>query len=274
MKGSMYGAVKVIAIMGLFMVAGCASPGPIVSSERAHVLILPGCNGSTKKVDRLRDMIDSEVDETSAQIWDWTDILPATLHINQWDIWRNRYRVKLLVRELNKWREQNPDTKLYVLGFSGGAAIALWAAEGVDENFGLERIVLIGGSVAPDYDLTPTLERTNIGVFNYFSLADTVFLREGTIWNGTMERKFTISAGYSGFEVPADERLAAKLEQFEWTPSMKALGNNGGHWGPFSEPFIRKYLLDLFAEPASLTRHAKLSEREEPEHQTQGSGTH
>lgn len=249
----MGGAVKVISGITLSLVGfGCATtpPGPIISTERSHVLILSGCNGTTKKVERFRTMIDEEVDGVSCQIWDWSKIRPANLLVNQYDYARNMHRVDCLVRELNAWRERHPDTRLHLVGFSGGAAIALWAVERLPEDFGVERVVLIGGSVAPDYDLSAVLKRTSLGVFNYHSLADRNFLREGTLRHGTMERKYTVSAGYSGFVLPEDPDLAAKLDQFAWNRSMKQLGNHGGHWGPFAEPFLRAYFLPLFEESA------------------------
>ncbi len=251
----MRGAVKVIISFSLCVVGfGCARPpGPIVSTERSHVLILSGCNGTTQQVERFRTMIDEEAEGVSSQVWDWAQIRPATLLINQWDYPRNMHRVDRLVHELKDWREKNPDTHLYLVGFSGGAAFALWAVERLPEDFGVERIVLMGGSVAPDYDLTKVLQRTHQGVFNYYSFADKVFLRDGTIIHGTMERKFCESAGYSGFVAPENPQLASKLEQFKWDPSMKELGNHGRHWGPFAEPFLRTYFLPLFDQSAQLT---------------------
>src|SRR5207244_94004 len=53
-----------------------------------------------------------------------------------------------------EYRAAHPDRPVYLLGHSGGAGVALAAAEMLPPG-SLERIVLLSAAVSPCYDLTP-----------------------------------------------------------------------------------------------------------------------
>src|SRR5262249_54263279 len=83
------------------------------------------------------------------------------------------------------------------------------------------------------------------GIFNYFSRRDSLVLRDVTTRRGTIDRRFSESAGYCGFDPPHDPALSMRLFQFEWNPALRKYGNDGGHMGGLAAPFTRVYVLPL-----------------------------
>ena len=83
----------------------------------------------------------------------------------------------------------------------------------------------------------------------FWSPMDVLVLGFGTRVFGTIDRVRSVSAGLVGFR---GDR--AKLRQVRWQPSMARSGYFGGHVGPDSPAFLRKYVVPLLtAEPASDT---------------------
>ena len=70
---------------------------------------------------------------------------------------------------------------------------------------------------------------------------------------GTIDRVKTVGAGLVGFRVPPRSiaatrrrsRAYGKLRQVRWHLRMAASGNFGGHMGPDSPFFLRKYVVPL-----------------------------
>ena len=84
----------------------------------------------------------------------------------------------------------------------------------------------------------------------FWSPLDMVVLGLGTRIFGTVDRVNSVSAGLVGFRPPGglDEggRLQyRKLRQVRWRPGMAGTGYLGGHVGPDSPAFLRKYVLPL-----------------------------
>jgi len=226
--------------------AGCAAPKAIGPALAGHAIILPGIGGNNPAVARLAKMINNEVEDLSAEVWDWTRIEPTTILGDLVDAKRNRRRAKVLAGQLLAWRRNHPNARLYVTAHSGGAGIVLLACETLPADFKIERIVFLAAALSPQIDLSRAIQRSRRGVFNYYSSKDSWVLGLGTRLFGTTDRAHSKSAGLVGFDLPDDPRLAAKLEQLAWEPSMRKSGNRGGHMGAFAPLFIRTHLLPLF----------------------------
>jgi len=227
-------------------------PKPIESTRQRHVLILPGILGSPVGIDAtqaLRAQIEWEMPDVSAQVWDWT-ALESTIGIikldNLTDYARNRRRASLLARDIETWTRQHPSSPLYLLAQSGGAGIALFACEELPPDVTLEGIILVSGGVSITYNPTHALDHTRLGIFNYYSHKDVRILRDLTIRHGTMDRVKGPAIGYAGFT--ADH---PKLYQLAWNPTMRRLGNWGGHATGLRRAFVRRYYLPLLKGDAN-----------------------
>lgn len=221
-------------------------PKPIESTRARHVVILPGIGGSPiglSDTQALRTQIEREMPDVSAQVWDWTALEPKvsiTKIDNLTDYARNRRRASKLARDIETWTRQHPGAPLYLLALSGGAGIALFACEDLPPDATLEGIILVSGGVSITYDPTQALAHSRLGIFNYHSRKDVRVLRDFTTRHGTLDRVKGPAIGYSGFD--ADH---PKLFQLAWEPSMRHLGNRGGHLSGLRPAFVRRYFFPL-----------------------------
>lgn len=228
--------------------SGCAAPRMIDSREAAHVVICPGIGGDDPFIARLGRLIEAGVPHATAQVWDWTRIEPrlSILNLaNLQDYKCNQRRAGELARQLVLWRKSHPQTRLYLVGFSGGTGIILFTCAKLPEDFAIERVVFLASGLSPGADLTPLLRRSRRGLVNFHSAGDTVMLRDFTTRHGTMDRQYGPAAGFQGFHAPRDAALAAKLTQIAWTAAMKSEGHGGDHIGPLAAPFVRRRVLPL-----------------------------
>ena len=228
-------------------------PKPFESTRLRHVVILPGIGGSPiglSDTQALRTQIEREMPDVSAQVWDWT-ALERTISIsgidNLTDYARNRRRASLLARDIEAWTRQHHGSPLYLLALSGGTGIALFACEELPPDVTLEGIILVSGGVSITYDPTGALAHSRLGIFNYFSRKDVRVLRDGTTRYGTMDRRYGPAVGYTGFDFHHP-----KLFQLAWDPSMRSLGNRGGHSSGLRPAFVRRYFFPLLKGDATV----------------------
>ena len=111
---------------------------------------------------------------------------------------------------------------------------------------------MLAPAVSPTYDLTGALRAVRREMVVFWSPFDLLILGAGTRLFGTIDRVMTIGAGLVGFRLPpvngvnpAQTREYGKLRQVRWHPRMAASGNLGGHMGPDSPFFLRKYIVPL-----------------------------
>ena len=91
---------------------------------------------------------------------------------------------------------------------------------------------------------------------------DVFILGLGTRIFGTIDRVHDVSAGLVGFRVPDgldDEGLRqyAKLRQVRWHPRMAPTGYLGGHVGPDSPPFLKRYVVPLLTGCLAVFRKSR-----------------
>jgi hypothetical protein len=140
---------------------------------------------------------------------------------------------------------------VYLVGKSGGTGVIVRALENLPDG-AVDVAVLIAPAISPDYDLTRALRAVRREMVVFWSPLDLIVLGAGTKLFGTIDRVKTVSAGMVGFRppgTPADgvEQRAQydKLRQVRWRPRMSSTGYLGGHVGPDSPAFLRKYVVPL-----------------------------
>lgn len=144
----------------------------------------------------------------------------------------NRQRAAEVAAEIVAWRGEHPDAPIDLVGYSGGAAIAVWVAEALPEDVRLNKIVMAQPGLSPTYDLRDALSRVDDRMIVFYSPGDWLLAGAFTSLLGTLDRRFTAAAGKDGFwlevAVP-DPVLRAKVEQVGWTPEWAAAGHPGTH---------------------------------------------
>lgn len=149
-----------------------------------------------------------------------------------------------MAAEVAAWRAARPGSPAFLVGKSGGTGVVVRALEGLPAD-AVEAAVLLAPALSPDYDLTRALEAVRREMVAFWSPFDVFVLGLGTRVFGTIDRVRSVSAGLVGFRGEW-----AKLRQVRWRPSMARTGYLGGHVGPDSPAFLRRYVVPLLtAEP-------------------------
>jgi len=159
---------------------------------------------------------------------------------------RNRVMAARFAREILRFRREHPATRIHIVAFSGGTAIAVWACELLRGRAGLETLVLACSALSPTYDFSAAMHSVR-GCYALVSHKDRFILGWGTRTFGTMNRKFSPSGGLIGFRspvAPASGEIGT-FQQIRWTPELKTLGHRGGHTGWASPEFLRTHLYSL-----------------------------
>jgi hypothetical protein len=158
-------------------------------------------------------------------------------------------KAKLVAEEVRAFAAGSPGAPVYLVGKSGGTGVVVKALELLGAG-AVEVAVLISPALSPRYDLTAALNAVRREMVVFWSPLDVIVLGAGTRIFGTIDRVRTISAGLVGFRIPrpmTDEqaRQYARLRQVRWRPGMASTGYLGGHVGPDSPVFLRKYVVPL-----------------------------
>jgi len=232
------------ALLAALLQTGCADPEPMQGASPGNglVVILPGVEGNkwqlTGSVMGLRDAgLDREID-----IIPWGS---PPLHSipNLTNYPENQKRAQRIAARIADYHREYPDQPVTLIGYSGGGGLAVMATEALPKDIVLDRLILVGAAVAPDHDLSGVLPRCAHGVINFYSAADWFILGVGTQVFGTIDRKYTSSAGHVGF-LDGDGKLreAPGLTQIAWEPAWINAGHDGGHIGWLARNWAREYL--------------------------------
>lgn len=247
---------SLLAMIGLLLSGvGCSLADLDTPQRRENglVIILPGIEGpSPWNYNLARGLADGGV-RNSVQIYDWGTHIPGGMLINLAHYERNRAMAASLRDYILEYRRANPSRAVHLIGHSGGAGIAVMAAEMMPENERITTLILLAAALSPDYDLRPALRNVSSGIFNYYSKLDAALLCVGTSVAGTIDRQHTMAAGAVGFRRPttsdpSERDLYRKLHQVEWRPTMQRFGHIGDHMGWTDRNFVKHYLAPLVIE--------------------------
>jgi hypothetical protein len=152
----------------------------------------------------------------------------------------------LLAAEVAAFQAGHPGAPVFLVGKSGGTGIVVKALEQLPAG-SIEVAVLLSPALSPRYDLTRALTAVRREMVAFWSPLDVFVLGIGTRIFGTVDRIRAVSAGMIGFKIPAEgnPQQYAKLRQVRWRPEMAPTGYLGGHVGPDSPAFLRRYVAPL-----------------------------
>lgn len=247
----------------LATVAGCWQPPKMQRAEleRGYLLILEGIDFAAWQMEGTwRGLRDAGIDwATDVRDWGYRNWLGSG-YMNLADLKNNRAWANSLAGEIVLYQREYPGRPVSILGYSGGGGLAVLTAEALPTEARLDRIVLLGAALSPEYDLSRALERCARGIINFYSSADAVILGAGTKLYGTIDRRNVASAGHTGFRVPPEASVArpelyANLVQVAWTPAMARLGHDGGHFGWIARRWAAE-IVSPYLKPPPTTRTA------------------
>jgi pimeloyl-ACP methyl ester carboxylesterase len=212
-------------------------------------LVLPGIESESVFTYGMCDGLHAGGLPGAIRVFNWGLPFPGGYLANLARIDRNRRRAGDVAREICTYQDAFPGRPVYLVAQSGGAGVAVFAAEALPEGRLIDALVLLGAALSPTYNLARALAKTRKGLLNSYSTRDTLVLRWGTRIFGTIDRQFTPAAGCTGFQIPAgltpeEERLyAGKLIQQPWTPEMAEAGRHyGGHISCGCETHLAKHI--------------------------------
>ena len=152
--------------------------------QKGLVLVLPGVEGeSCINHSIARGLADGGV-RSAIEIFDWTTgvILLFPYHLRGRR--RNLARADRLAERIVAYRKAYPGRPVYLVGHSGGAAMAVLALERLPADTAVTGAVLLQAAISPRYDLSPPWPATERGIWNFRSILDVFFCGIGTIVAG------------------------------------------------------------------------------------------
>ena len=225
--------------------------------QRGLVVVVDGVGGLDLCGTGLRYVLGAEKLPYAIEVVHWGH------GVGRWfadltDVANHDAKARLVAEIVQCYASERPEEPIYMVAKSGGSGVVVKALEQLAAQL-VERVVMLAPALSPDYDLSRALEAVRRELVVFWSPLDVFVLGAGTRVFGTIDRIKTAGAGMVGFRVPtgdrADEnkrRQYDKLRQIRWRPRMAATGYLGGHWGPDSPLFLRKYVAPLLrdGEPA------------------------
>jgi len=245
-RGAAFGAV-VCALLAAALLAGCSQP--YLTDDRRQnglVMVFTGIEGRSRlNMDICHGLDAGGVEQYAIELVDWTTRWPVAYVVNVRRQGRNRRKAAEIAEKIVKYQVRYPGRPVLLVGQSGGAAIALWAAEALPPYRQVDGIVLLAAALSPEYPLAEALRKSRRGIVSFHSRRDWVFLGAGTTLVGTMDGRHGSAAGRQGFAVPAEgpaaELYKEKLFQIAWHEQVYTSGY-GGHLTSGSRPFVASHV--------------------------------
>jgi pimeloyl-ACP methyl ester carboxylesterase len=208
--------------------------------DQGYVIVLPGIEGRSFLNRGIASGLSDAGVPFGIEIYDWTDgplwaiynLRSRTLHSRQ----SEALREKILT-----YQREHPGRPIYLVGHSGGAALALLTVAGLPDGISVTGIVLIVPAMSPTYSLDDAAAHVERGIWNYRSYGDCVYLGALTALFGTVDGRHVPAAGAMGFKKP----LNHKVTEIPFQVSMIRDWNTGGHLTCTNRVFVRKWIAPL-----------------------------
>ena len=242
--------------------SGCSVANLATADRYAKglVVILPGIEGRSVYNVSIANGLNKGRITGAIEIFDWGVATPGGFLVNLTALDRNRRQAEKLARRVTHYQASFPGRPVHLLAHSGGGGIALLALKAMAPDQKITAAYLLAPAMSPEYDLTGALERTELGIWNFYSPKDVSFLTVGTSMFGTIDRRHTASAGAVGFRAPDDldrngqTLYAVKLHQAPHNAKMQKAGSDGSHLGWANEKFVRTWLAPMVLADVRATR--------------------
>jgi len=172
----------VALVIGLFA-GGCASTRTGQSEEppdggngagQGYVFYLDGAGGATARdnwSESVKEGLSDGGYQGTGEVFAWEK--GSGLKANEdTTLAYKRKRADELSWAIEERLEEFPEAPVEIIGFSAGGAVVLHALEALPESVQVKNVVLLGTSVAGDYDLTEALKRVKGSLTVFVSSED------------------------------------------------------------------------------------------------------
>jgi pimeloyl-ACP methyl ester carboxylesterase len=186
-------------------------------------------------------------------LWDWTTGLWPLLLFHLRAGRRNQNRAIMLAHLVVDYQKEHPDRPVYLVGHSGGAAMAAWALEALPEEWAVTGAVMLGAALSSRFPLGPALRKVKGCLWNFWSPLEFPLLGAGTLLFGTVDGRHSLSAGLCGFAVPQGasseekELYQGRLRQCCYQLGMARQFHFGGHFGWANRVFVAEVVAPLLS---------------------------
>jgi len=215
--------------------------------DKGLILILPGIEGESQLNHMIADGLKDAGVPDAIDIYDWTGTRLLMLG-NTMRYERNLQQASLVAARLAEYMRTHPGRPVHLIGHSGGGGLAVMVLEQMSRRRPITAAILLAPALSPDHNLAAALERTQYGIYNFWSPTDFAFLGIGTSAFGNMDREHGPAAGMVGFRKPnfmskADEKLYdTRLHQIRWRLDMLKEGQMSGHMSWANPWFVKNWL--------------------------------
>ena len=203
---------------------------------QGRLLVLPGIRNTKFHLSGFMNSAQRQLPNFDISVETWG--LPLMGMLNLRAEQRNLESAQRIAAEITLWRRSHPEQLFYLMGYSGGGGIAALTLQFLPDDIAIDRLILIAPAISPEFPLARhAADHVNEFVANYASQRD-IQVGWGTRTFGTIDRRYGISAGYSGFSQRFDQ-----LAQWNWSTEDRSIGHRGNHVAYLSRRWQRVDLL-------------------------------
>lgn len=251
---------RVALLLGLSLpalLAGCAQTENLLPDSpqrlsRGFVCYLDGAGGGGAILNwsgGVKDGLVAAGYRGAAEMYDWETGLGALVDQDSGLAYKHA-QAALVAARIEKIVQPYPAAPVSLIGLSAGTAVAVFTLEALPVDRSVDNVVLLGASIAANYDLTKALRHVRHKLYIITSEKDVVlsFLVPMT---GTADRQVDEAAGLAGFTLPPDaaeetQRLyRQKVVTIHWTKSFERDHDFGRHLDNVNKEFIRDHVAPL-----------------------------
>jgi pimeloyl-ACP methyl ester carboxylesterase len=252
---------RLVVLLGLSLpalLAGCAQTQnllPVTPQRlaRGYVCYLDGAGGGGALRNwsgGVKDGLVAAGYRGAAEMYDWETGLGALVDQDAGLAYK-RAQAALVAARLENIVQPYPAVPVSLIGLSAGTAVTVFTLEALPDDRSVDNVVLLGASIAANYDLTKALRHVRHQFYVVTSEKDVVlsFLVPMT---GTADRQADeAAAGLKGFTLPPDageetQRLyRQKIVTIHWTKAFERDHDFGRHLDNVNKEFIRDHVAPL-----------------------------
>lgn len=213
--------------------------------DQGLVLILPGIEGrSFLNRAILNGLVDSGLPH-AMEVVDWTtgNKFLTLYHLRAWR--RNLRIARQIAQRIVDYQTEYPGRPVWIVGHSGGGAMALLIAEALPDDHRLTGLILLAAAISPRFDLTNALRHVERGIWNFHSWLDFLFVGLGTTIFGTVDGWHMPAAGMWGFGRRPQPADGPALTQACYHPRHVFAFNLGGHFGCVHRVFVSEHVAKI-----------------------------